>query len=90
MFRNKQNADGTIELSKARLVANGFSQKPGIDFSENPSPVFWWDIIRTVLSLDASQKLKLSQFDVKIAFFYEIFHEDIYMIQLEGFDNGTK
>lgn len=52
--------------------------------------MFRWDTIRTVLILAASQKLKLSQFDVKIAFLYEILHEEIYMIQLEGFDNGTK
>lgn len=37
--RNKYKADGTSERKKARLVAQGFSEKPGIHFNETFAPV---------------------------------------------------
>lgn len=70
-------------------MAKGFSQKQGIDFSETFSPVVRWDTIRTVLSVAACQKLKLTQFDVKTAFLYGNLSEEIYMVQPEGFHDGT-
>ncbi|GFY09868.1 retrovirus-related Pol polyprotein from transposon TNT 1-94 [Trichonephila clavipes] len=68
VFKIKQNADGTVQRFKSRLVAKVFSQKFGVDFSETFCPVVWWDTIRTVLSIAAARKLKLGQFDVKTAF----------------------
>ncbi|XLU25082.1 hypothetical protein S245_061148, partial [Arachis hypogaea] len=39
VFRAKYNADGSLQKYKARLVAQGFSQRPGFDFTETYSPV---------------------------------------------------
>nr|KYP43092.1 Retrovirus-related Pol polyprotein from transposon TNT 1-94 [Cajanus cajan] len=39
VFVRKQNENGEIVRYKARLVAQGFSERPGIDFGETYSPV---------------------------------------------------
>ena len=45
--------DGTIERYKARLLAKGFTQKHGLDYSETFSPVAESILVRIVLSLVA-------------------------------------
>ena len=35
VYKTKYNVDGTIDKHKARLVAKGFTQREGIDFTEN-------------------------------------------------------
>ena len=39
VFKEKMGADNTTERYKARLVAQGFSQKRGLDYDETCSPV---------------------------------------------------
>jgi hypothetical protein len=38
VFKIKQNADSSVEQFKARLVAQRFSQRPGVDFTEMFTP----------------------------------------------------
>lgn len=61
----RQKQDGRL---KARLVAIGFEQKEGIDYSETFSLVAHYMSIRLILSLAALNKMKLMTFDVKTAF----------------------
>ena len=39
IFKNKQDAQGTIVRNKAHLVAQGYSQVEGIDYGETFAPV---------------------------------------------------
>ena len=60
----------------------------GIDYDETFSPVAHFDTIRTILSIAASEKLQLAQFDVKTAFLYGELEKKVYMQKPEGYENG--
>jgi hypothetical protein len=79
VLRNKYRADGTFERRKARLVAQGFSQKPGIHFSETFAPVARFSSIRLVASLAAQYGMKIKQFDVKTTYLNGELEEEIFM-----------
>ena len=85
IFKCKTNAEGDVERYKARLVAQGFNQKYGIDYEETFSPVVRFESVRTVLSLAANLGFKLHQMDIKTAFLNGELEEEIFMKQPEGF-----
>ena len=70
---------------KACLVAKGFSQVEGIDYSKTFESVTKMNSICLVLSLAASQGWTVFQMDVKSAFLHGDVHEEIYMEQPQGF-----
>ena len=85
VYKTKYDSKGKIERFKARLVAKGFTQSEGIDYTETFSPVSKKDSFRIVMALVAHFDLELQQMDVKTAFLNGDLHENIYMVQLEGF-----
>jgi hypothetical protein len=70
---------------KARLVANGFSQIPGIDYNDVFSPIVKYSSIRAFFGIVAMRDLELEQLDVKTTFLHGELEEEIYMDQPEGF-----
>ena len=85
VFKAKPNPDGTIAKYKARLVAQGFSQRQGIDYNEVFAPVVRAESIRTLLSLVNMLNLELHQLDVKTAYLNGKIDAEIYMKQPEGY-----
>src|ERR1700722_18658096 len=65
----KRDKEGAIERYKARFVACGYSQAPGIDYGEVYAPVAGVTSLRVILALAAHLGLFLCQIDVKTAFF---------------------
>jgi len=59
VYKIKRRSDGSIERYKARLVARGFTQQEGIDYSETFSPVIKQAIIRLVFSIIVSCDWKI-------------------------------
>ena len=85
IFKTKIDGDGNIERYKARLVAQGYSQKFGVDYDQTFSPVVSFESIRSIAAIAAKNGLKLHQMDVKTAFLNGELSEEIFLKQPEGF-----
>ena len=85
VFKVKKNADGSIERYKGRLVAQGYSQRPGFDFTETFAPTPKWAALRAVLALAAIEDLHLESVDISSAFLNGTLEEEVYMRQPPGF-----
>ncbi|WVZ70293.1 hypothetical protein U9M48_018970 [Paspalum notatum var. saurae] len=90
VFKNKQGEDGMVVRNKARLVAQGFCQKEGIDYEETFAPVSRLEAIRILLAFAASKGFKLQQMDVKSAFLNGFIEEELKSFLLKsGFVMGS-
>ena len=85
VFRTKYFPDGSIEHLKARLIAKGYTQVPGLDYTDTFSPVIKATIVCVVLSLAVTNHWPLRQLDVKNAFLNGHLTEQAYMEQRPGY-----
>ncbi|KAJ9546692.1 hypothetical protein OSB04_019235 [Centaurea solstitialis] len=86
LFRHKFDSNGRLERYKARLVAQGFSQQPGLDFDDTFSPVVKPATTRMVLSISISRNWPIHQLDVKNAFLHGDLTETVYMRQPPSYE----
>lgn len=79
VLRNKYAQDGKLEKRKARIVARGFSQQPGVDFHETYAPVARLKSIRLAMALAAHREMYIHQFDITTAYLNGTLEEKVYM-----------
>ena len=85
VFVRKLNEENKVVRYKARLVAQGFSQRPGIDYDETYSPVMDMITFRFLISLVLFEKLEMRLMDIVTAYLYGSLNSNIYMKIPEGF-----
>ena len=79
VFDVKRLRDGTVEKFKARLVADGNSQKYGVDYDRIFATVVKTSTIRLVLIIAAARDLNLTQIDIRQAYLQAELPEKLYM-----------
>jgi hypothetical protein len=84
----KRKSDGSIDRFKARLVAQGFSQKPGLDYVEVFAPTCRMASLRLILAIAAIEDLHIHSIDISNAYLNGELEEEIYMKQPEGYHVG--
>lgn len=79
VFKIKRDANGRVARYKARLVARGFSQKEGVDYTQTYAPVARFGIVRLLLSISVIFKWVTRHIDIKSAYLNGCLEEDLYM-----------
>ncbi|KAG7559470.1 Reverse transcriptase RNA-dependent DNA polymerase [Arabidopsis thaliana x Arabidopsis arenosa] len=90
VFVRKRNELGEVVRYKARLVAQGFSQRPEIDYEETYSPVVDATTFRFLISLAIRENLDLRLMDVVTAYLYGPLDNEIYMRLPDGIELKDK
>jgi hypothetical protein len=68
VFKVKKDAAGNVIHYKAHLVAQGFSQVPGMDYFDTYAPVAQLASIWAVLTITAFRDMEIHQIDIKGAY----------------------
>lgn len=87
VYQHKYGPNGSIDHFKARLVAEGFSQQPDLDYTETFSPVIKLSTVHLVLPLALLNNWCMHQLDVFNAFLHGKLNEVVYMRQPRGFEH---
>ena len=84
VFTVKYAPNGSVERYKARLVARGFTQIYGLDYTATFAPTMRIDSLRLLLALMALEDMEAEQVDVNNAFTESELKEKIYMLAPNG------
>ncbi|EPS62921.1 hypothetical protein M569_11867 [Genlisea aurea] len=88
IFKTKLNPDGSVNRYKARLVAQGFSQIPGVDFTDVFAPVAKITTVRLFIALAAQRSWPLHQLDINNAFLHGFLDTEVYMCLPPGYSDA--
>ena len=87
----KKDEHGNTIWYKARLIAQGFSQKSGTNYSDNSmfTPVMQFESLCTAFGMAVINEWEMCQMDIKAAYLNGYLEEEIYMQQPARFNNKT-
>ena len=88
VFKVKHHPDGSIECYKAHLVVKGYSQHPGLDYTETFAPTSKFAELCAILAIAAIEDLELKSLDISSAFLNGEINTEVYLQQPEGFHQG--
>ena len=88
VYRRQKDQNGQVTGQRVRLVAQGFTQRPKVDFRETIAPVVKFTSIRVLLALAARHRLHVHQADVDKAYLHGALEEELYMRVPEGIDDS--
>ncbi|GBP75030.1 Retrovirus-related Pol polyprotein from transposon TNT 1-94 [Eumeta japonica] len=89
VLRKKYDSENKVRF-RARLVAKGYSQIEGVDFTETFSPVVRHTTLRLLFALSVQLGLSTTHLDVTTAFLNGTFNKTIYMKIPKGFSEKTQ
>jgi hypothetical protein len=87
VWKNKEGENGMVVRNKSRLVAQGYSQKEGIDYEETFAPMARLEAIQILLAFAVAKGFKLYLMDVKSAFLNGVIEEEVYVKQPPGLES---
>jgi len=88
VFAYKRDANGTVTRYKARFVAQGYTQRAGIDYTDVWAPCPARATVRAVLAKVAAHDLEMHVVDIKNAYLNAPMDVPVYVWQPEGYDVG--
>lgn len=88
VYKIKRWADGSIDRHKGRLVAKGYHQVEGIDFTESFTPVAKAVTVRVLLAMATAREWPVHQVDINNAYLHETLEEDVYMYPPQGYEKA--
>ena len=86
----QNNTGWRLRKAKARLVAQGSTQQPGMDYYDITSPVVKFDSIQTILATANHLDWEIKMMGVKGAYLNSELDEEIYMAQPDHFNDGSR
>ena len=85
IFKRKTDADSSVTIYKARIVAKCFRQVQGVDSDDILSPVTMLKSVRIMLAIAAFYDYEIWQMGVKTAFLNRFLKEELYMMKPKVF-----
>jgi transposase InsO family protein len=90
VFNVKLDNSGNPTKYKARVVAQGFSQRPGHDYFDTYSPVVRYDTLRLLMCMACTLGWEIHQIDFDTAYLNGVLKEVIYMRPPPGYASKNK